>query len=45
MINYNTHLARRFEYVVGIRFCDDADKAIALIKNLIEDYKYLFIKD
>jgi len=29
MINYHTHLARRFEYVVGIRFCDDADKAIA----------------
>ena len=28
-INYHTHLARRFEYVVGIRFCDDADKAIA----------------
>lgn len=38
MINYNTHLARRFEYVVGIRFCDDADKAIALIKNLIEEH-------
>jgi len=38
MINYHTHLARRFEYAIGIRYCDDADKAITLIKKLIEEH-------
>ncbi len=34
--NYFAHAARRFEYVVGIRYSDDADKAIKIIKDLIE---------
>lgn len=33
--NYVANVARRFEYVVGIRYSDDADKAITIIKDLI----------
>ena len=36
--NFVTHIARRFEYVVGIRYSDDADKAIKIIKDLINAY-------
>ena len=35
--NYVTNVARRFEYVVGIRYSDDAGEAIKIIKNLIEE--------
>ncbi|MGM0770722.1 MAG: mechanosensitive ion channel family protein [Halobacteriota archaeon] len=35
--NYVANVARRFEYVVGIRYSDDADQAIAIIKDLIEE--------
>ncbi|MDY6966759.1 MAG: mechanosensitive ion channel family protein, partial [Halobacteriota archaeon] len=31
--NYVTNVARRFEYVVGIRYSDDADEAIRIIKD------------
>jgi small-conductance mechanosensitive channel len=34
--NYVAHVARRLEYVVGIRYNDDADKAIGIIRNLHE---------
>lgn len=34
--NYVVNLVRRFEYVVGIRYTDDADKAIRIIKDIIE---------
>lgn len=33
--NYVTNVVRRFEYDVGIRYSDDADKAITIIKELI----------
>ncbi|TSA25869.1 mechanosensitive ion channel family protein [bacterium] len=33
--NYVTNVVRRFEYDVGIRYNDDADKAITIIKELI----------
>lgn len=36
--NFVAHAARRFEYVVGIRYSDDADKALEIIKNLIEEH-------
>jgi small-conductance mechanosensitive channel len=36
--NYAENVARRFEYVVGIRYSDDANKAIDVIKNLIEEH-------
>ncbi|EJG07674.1 MAG: mechanosensitive ion channel family protein [Methanofollis liminatans] len=38
--NLVAHPARRFEYTVGIRYQDDAAKAIALIKNLIDRQPY-----
>lgn len=34
--NYVTNCARRFEYAVGIRYQDNAEKAISIIKDLIE---------
>ncbi len=36
--NYMENVARRFEYVVGIRYSDDADEAVEIIKGLIEDH-------
>jgi small-conductance mechanosensitive channel len=36
--NYVAHVARRLEYLVGIRYSDDADKAISIIKNLNEKH-------
>ena len=36
--NFVANVARRFEYVVGIRYSDDADKALETIKNIIEDH-------
>jgi small-conductance mechanosensitive channel len=36
--NFVAHIARRFEYVVGVRYSDDADKAIQIIKDLISDH-------
>lgn len=34
--NYVANLTRRFEYVVGIRYSDDADEAIGIIKEIID---------
>ncbi len=34
--NYLTNVARRFEYMVGIRYSDDADRAIGIMKEIIE---------
>lgn len=36
--NYVAHGARRFAYKIGIRYKDDADKAISIIKNLLEEH-------
>ncbi|UCG68730.1 MAG: mechanosensitive ion channel family protein [Thermoplasmata archaeon] len=36
--NLVAHPARRLEYVVGIRYRDDADKAVAIIKDIIDNY-------
>ena len=36
--NYVAHAARRFGYVVGIRYSDDADTAISIIRYLIENH-------
>jgi len=38
IMNYHANVARRFEYVVGIRYSDDADKAIQIIKEIIEGH-------
>jgi small-conductance mechanosensitive channel len=36
--NFSANVARRFQYIVGIRYSDDADKASGIIKNLIEEH-------
>lgn len=41
--NYAQNVARRFEYVIGIRYSDDADKAIEVIKKLIEEHPLILI--
>lgn len=38
--NFVANVARRFQYVVGIRYSDDADKALEIIKNLIEEHPF-----
>jgi small-conductance mechanosensitive channel len=38
--NYVGNVARRFEYVIGIRYSDDADRAVAIIKALIEEHPF-----
>jgi len=40
IINYVNHIVRRFEYIVGIRYSDDADKAIKIIKAVIDDHPF-----
>ena len=40
IINYVNHLVRRFEYTVGIRYSDDADKAISIVKEVIEKHPF-----
>ncbi|MEM1664651.1 MAG: mechanosensitive ion channel family protein [Zestosphaera sp.] len=36
--NYTAHVARRFEYVIGISYGNDAKKAIEVIKKVIEEH-------
>ncbi|MFP4051497.1 MAG: mechanosensitive ion channel family protein [Thermoplasmata archaeon] len=36
--NFLENVARRFEYTIGIRYRDDAEKAIEIIRGLIEDH-------
>jgi len=36
--NYTAYAARRFEYNIGIRYSDDADKALKIINRLIEEH-------
>jgi len=36
--NYVANVARRFEYKVGVRYSDDADRAIGIIKKMIDDH-------
>jgi small-conductance mechanosensitive channel len=35
--NYVANVTRRFEYVVGIRYSDDADEAIRIIREIIDN--------
>ncbi len=35
--NYTGNVVRRFEYRIGIRYSDDAEKAIEIIKRVIDD--------
>ncbi len=38
--NYHGNVARRFEYDINIRYQDDADRAIAVIRGIIEQYAF-----
>jgi small-conductance mechanosensitive channel len=38
IINLTANIVRRFDYNIGIRYRDDADKAIKIIKNLLDDH-------
>jgi small-conductance mechanosensitive channel len=42
--NYVANVVRRFEYMVGIRYSDDANKAIRIIKDLIEAHPMALVK-
>jgi small-conductance mechanosensitive channel len=42
--NLVAHVARRFEYVVGIRYSDDADHAIEIIKSLLADEPFILFE-
>lgn len=44
LTNFTGNIARRFEYSVGIRYADDAAKAIALIKELINGYVFALVE-
>ncbi|MDI9646695.1 MAG: mechanosensitive ion channel family protein [Archaeoglobales archaeon] len=39
--NLTTNVARRFEYIVGIGYKDDADKAKKIIENILEDHPFV----
>jgi small-conductance mechanosensitive channel len=39
--NYHANVARRYEYVVGIRYRDDVKKAIGIISGLLEGYTFV----
>ena len=40
MVNYVGNIVRRFEYIVGIRYSDNADKAIGIINDVIDQYPF-----
>ncbi|MGC8974735.1 MAG: mechanosensitive ion channel family protein [Thermoprotei archaeon] len=44
IMNYTAHVARRFEYVVSISYDDDAQKAIEIIKEVIEEHPFALKK-
>jgi small-conductance mechanosensitive channel len=39
--NYFAHVARRYEYVVGIRYQDDVKKATGIIAGILKDYTFV----
>ncbi|MFC2156268.1 mechanosensitive ion channel family protein [Acidobacteriota bacterium] len=44
LTNYVGHKVRRFNYIVGIRYSDDADKAIAIIKEVVKIQPFALYK-
>jgi len=40
IMNFVANVARRFEYVIGIRYSDDAQKATEIIKKVIEEHPF-----
>lgn len=44
IINISANIARRIEYTIGIRYSDDAEKAIKIIGDLIEEHPFVLKK-
>jgi len=44
IVNISANIARRIEYTIGIRYSDDANKAIKIIADLIEDHPFVLKK-
>ena len=44
IINVSANIARRIEYTIGIRYSDDAEKAVKIIDALIEDHPFILKK-
>jgi len=44
IVNISANIARRIEYTIGIRYTDDAEKAIKIIGDLIEDHPFVLKK-
>ena len=42
--NYTSQPVRRFEYTIGIRYSDDANKALKIINDLVEEHTYILKK-
>ncbi len=43
IINYVANRVRRFEYVIGIRYSDDAERAVEIIKEIIESDPFALV--
>ncbi len=51
--NYVANVARRFEYIIGISYRDDAERAIEIIRKILDDHPFvlknpepqIFVKD
>ena len=41
--NYTSNPVRRFDYTVGIRYSDDADTAILVIRDLLEEHPLILV--
>ncbi len=40
IVNYVNHIVRRIDYTIGIRYSDDADKAIGVINRVLDLYPF-----
>jgi len=38
--NFSAYAARRFEYVIGVRYSDDAEKALQIINRLVDEHPF-----
>lgn len=42
--NYSSHVARRFAYEIGIRYSDDADRAVQIIRGVIDEHPLALVR-
>ncbi|MBN1551321.1 mechanosensitive ion channel family protein [bacterium] len=43
LINYVANIARRIDYIIGIRYSDDAEKAVAVIKEVLTNNPFVLL--